>query len=195
MCTNRTGIPGTAGPVWETGCGALAVLQQKKRKRRRQEERKERRGKKKKKSRVSPHLFVADEVEKVFHLADGNVLLHELAVVVQEVRDGLFGQQVIANLALHKAKVLGNDFLLRSGAGVGERNDCEEAGAHKAEGEMRGTGGRGGSMASAKRGVCQQGRCQPALGRNGENTADGPGSCGSLWPAAGSGRRTGGKSP
>lgn len=39
------------------------------------------------------------------------MFLEQLAVVVQEGSDGVLGQDVVANLGLHHAKLLGNMFL------------------------------------------------------------------------------------
>lgn len=64
------------------------------------------------------YLLVTDEVEKVLNLAHGNMLFHELSVVVKQVRDGLLGKQIITNLTLHKAKVLGDHLLGDEGGKV-----------------------------------------------------------------------------
>ena len=56
---------------------------------------------------VLPH-----EAHEGLHLGLGDVLLQELAVVVQQGGDGVFGQDVIANLGLHHPKLLGDVLLV-----------------------------------------------------------------------------------
>ena len=55
---------------------------------------------------VLPH-----QADKGLHLCFGDVLLQELAVVVQQGSDGVFSQDVIANLGLHHPKLLGDVLL------------------------------------------------------------------------------------
>lgn len=55
---------------------------------------------------VLPH-----QADKGLHLCFGDVLLQELAVVVQQGGDGVFSQDVIANLGLHHPELLGDVLL------------------------------------------------------------------------------------
>ena len=64
---------------------------------------------------VLPH-----QADEGLHLRLGDVLLQELAVVVQQGRDGVFGQDVVANLGLHHPELLG-DVLLGGWTGWGSQ--------------------------------------------------------------------------
>lgn len=60
----------------------------------------------------SPGLPVLPyEADEGLHLGLGDVLLQELAVVVQEGSDGVFCQDVIADLGLHHPELLGDVLL------------------------------------------------------------------------------------
>ena len=62
--------------------------------------------------RSSPWLPVAThQAHEGLHLRLGDVLLQQLAVVVEQGGDGVLGQDVVADLALHHAKLLGYVFL------------------------------------------------------------------------------------
>lgn len=56
------------------------------------------------------HVF-SHETDKSFDLGGRDVLLEQLAVVVQQGRDGVLGENVVADLLLHKAEMLGEPFL------------------------------------------------------------------------------------
>lgn len=65
----------------------------------------------------SPGLPVlAHQADERVDLGRRDVLLQELAVVVQQGRDGVLGQHVVADLLLHEAELLG-DVLLPGGEG------------------------------------------------------------------------------
>jgi hypothetical protein len=55
---------------------------------------------------ANTHLVLAHEAEKVVDLLQSDVLLHELAIVVQQVCGGLLGEKIVSDLGLHEAKVL-----------------------------------------------------------------------------------------
>lgn len=61
---------------------------------------------------------LAHEADEGLHLGLGDMLLQELAVVVQQGRDGVFSQDVIADLGLHHPKLLGDVLLGGKRAGV-----------------------------------------------------------------------------
>ena len=55
-----------------------------------------------------PGLTVfADQAHKSLHFSLGDVLLQQLAVVVQQGGDGVFSQDVITDLTLHHTELLG----------------------------------------------------------------------------------------
>lgn len=61
---------------------------------------------------LSPGLPIfPHETHEGVDLGSCDVLLQELAVVVEQGCDGVLGQHVVANLLLHEAKLLGNVFL------------------------------------------------------------------------------------
>lgn len=61
---------------------------------------------------LSPGLPIfPHETHKGVNLGSCDVLLQELAVVMEQGCDGVLGQHVVANLLLHEAKLLGNVFL------------------------------------------------------------------------------------
>lgn len=62
---------------------------------------------------------LSHQAHKGLHLSFGDVLLQQLAVVVQEGGYGVFCQDVIANLGLHHAKLFGDVFL-------GQRSQLDE---------------------------------------------------------------------
>lgn len=60
----------------------------------------------------SPAFFVgSDETDEGFDFGGGDVFLEQLAVVVQQRRDGVFRQNVEPDLLLHEGKLLGDIFL------------------------------------------------------------------------------------
>ena len=56
------------------------------------------------------HIF-ANKTHKRFDFCSCDVLLQQFAVIVQQRRDGILGEDIVSNLLLHKAKMLGNIFL------------------------------------------------------------------------------------
>lgn len=61
---------------------------------------------------LSPGLLIfPHETHKGVNLSSCDVLLQELAVVMEQGCDGVLSQDIIANLLLHEAKLLGNVFL------------------------------------------------------------------------------------
>lgn len=61
---------------------------------------------------LSPRLTVlSHKADKGVNLSRGDVLLKQLAVVVEERRDCVFGQHVVANLLLHEPELLGDVLL------------------------------------------------------------------------------------
>lgn len=61
---------------------------------------------------LSPRLTVlSHKADKGVDLSRGDVLLKQLAVVVEERRDCVFGQHVVANLLLHEPELLGDVLL------------------------------------------------------------------------------------
>jgi hypothetical protein len=61
------------------------------------------------------NLVSSHEGEEIVYLLHGNVLLHERAVIIQQMRGGLLSKQIEANLALHKGKLLSNKLQRRKG--------------------------------------------------------------------------------
>lgn len=61
---------------------------------------------------ISPGLPIfPHKTNKSVNLGSCDVLLQELAIVMKQSRDRVLGQDVIANLLLHEAKLLRNVFL------------------------------------------------------------------------------------
>lgn len=62
--------------------------------------------------KISPGLPIfPHETNKSVNLGSCDVLLQELAIVMKQCRNSVLGQNVIANLLLHEAKLLCNVFL------------------------------------------------------------------------------------
>ena len=56
-------------------------------------------------------LVRLDQVHEGVDLLPGDVFLQELSVAVQQSRDGLLGQHVVADVVLHEAELLRNVLL------------------------------------------------------------------------------------
>lgn len=85
----------------------------------------------------TPGLTVlADQAHKRVDLRSSDVLLQQLAVVVQQRCDGVLGQDIVADLFLHEAKLLG-DVLLRDRQ-VNSLSTCQaKTRQHRLTGEQR----------------------------------------------------------
>ncbi len=57
-------------------------------------------------------LVALDQAHERVDLLAGDVLLEELAVGVEQGRDGLLGEHVVADMVLHEAELLGDVLLV-----------------------------------------------------------------------------------